>query len=266
VLAKTPLHLSFEGLDLVDHRSQDSHQGADAGAVGLGNHLRQLELFPAQGGGDLLGAHLKVALPAAPAERADQPAPGQRPPGGGSGCGGEHRQRVRTSQIGAERRQRRGVELAQHRPQLVGLPLPGPDQRLVGPRECLDGLGVLTVPGHGPVVLAVLTDDLGQHVRVGRIALRPRRRVTLAIARNLLRVDRINHITGRDQRLHPTAAVGLDPDQHRGGFIVLAQVVGYQRVQLRQTRDSLWKPASAQHPPVLSLELDVVMGLGPVIS
>ena len=39
-----------------------------------------------------------------------------------------------------------------------------------------------------------------------------------------------------------------------------------QLMQLRQAGHPLGQTASFQHPPLLVLELDVVMGLGPVIT
>jgi hypothetical protein len=60
----------------------------------------------------------------------------------------------------------------------------------------------------------VQPNNLGQQMRIARIRLRPRGGVPLPIARHLQRVDRIDQIAGRQQCLHPRAAVGLDPHQH----------------------------------------------------
>jgi hypothetical protein len=43
-------------------------------------------------------------------------------------------------------------------------------------------------------------------------------------------------------------------------------VVGDQRMQRRHPLDALGQPPLGQPPPVLVEDLDVVMGLGPVIS
>jgi hypothetical protein len=76
--------------------------------------------------------------------------------------------------------------------------------------------------------------------------------VPLAVARDLQRVDRINHAAGRDQRLHPRAAVGLDPDQHLVRLVSLAQVIRDQRVKPSQTGHPLWQATPRQHAPSAS--------------
>ena len=79
------------------------------------------------------------------------------------------------------------------------------------------------------------------------------------------RVDRVHLIAGRQQRLHPRPAVGLDPDHDRVRLVV-AEMVGDQRVQRGDPGHALGQPAPDQPPPAGVLDLDVVMGLGPVIT
>jgi hypothetical protein len=66
----------------------------------------------------------------------------------------------------AEDGQRGRVELAQRWTQPVGLPLPGPDRRLVGAGEHRDVFSHLGVPGDRAVMGAVQPLELGQHVRI----------------------------------------------------------------------------------------------------
>jgi hypothetical protein len=162
--------------------------------------------------------------------------------------------------------QRAGVELAQHRAQRVGLPLPGPDHALVGADHHLDVLGHLGVPGHRPVMGPIEADQLGQGVRVTGVALGTGSAVALPVAGHLQQIDRKDGVAGGDQRLHPWSAVGLDADQHLLGFGVFLEVVGDQRMQYGQSFDPLGQPAFGQPPPGVVLDLDVVMGLGSVIA
>src|SRR4051794_11928412 len=86
------------------------------------------------------------------------------------------------------------------------------------------------------------------------------------VAGRLQRVDRIDGVTRGDQRLHPRAPVGLDPDQHLLGLRTLLQMVPDQGVQYREPLDPLGEPAADQQPAVVVFDLDVVMGLSPVIA
>jgi len=61
---------------------------------------------------------------------------------------------------------------------------------------------------------AVQPHNLGQHMRISGIRLRPRRGVPLPIPGHRHGIDREHLIAGSDQRLHPLATVGLDPDLH----------------------------------------------------
>ena len=99
--------------------------------------------------------------------------------------------------------------LPQHGAQLAGLPTPGPDHHLMGASQCLDGLGLLTVTSHRPVVATVEAHDLGEHVCVTGIALGARGGVPLAIARDLQRVQGIDP---------PTRSRPMPEPSHHGQF------------------------------------------------
>ena len=136
----------------------------------------------------------------------------------------------------------------------------------MGPGGDLDVLGDLRVPGDRAVMGPVQPDDLGQQMRIRGVGLRPRRGVPLPIAGHLHRVDRIDHIAGGQQRLHPRPPLGLDPDQH---LVRLARRVQMLRDQLMQRGDPgqpLRQPPPRQHPAGIVLDLDVVMGLSPVVA
>jgi hypothetical protein len=103
----------------------------------------------------------------------------------------------------------------------------------MGAGEDLHRLGEFRVAGDWPVMRPVGADQLGEDVRVARVALRSAGAVPLAVAGDLQRVDRVDGVAGGDQGLHPRAAVGLDPDHDVSGLGVLAEMVGDQRVQRR---------------------------------
>lgn len=89
------------------------------------------------------------------------------------------------------------------------------------PGQDLDGLGQVTVTRDTTVVVAVGPDELGQHLGVTRIGLRPRQGVAVPIARRSPRVDRVHLVAGLDQRLDPQPAVGLDADHHAAGIVAV---------------------------------------------
>jgi hypothetical protein len=76
-------------------------------------------------------------------------------------------------------------------------------------------------------------------VRVAGVALGAGHAVALAVAGHLQRVDRIDLVAGRDQRLHPAAAVGLNTDHYHRGLVVITEVLADHRVQLSDARDTL---------------------------
>jgi len=75
----------------------------------------------------------------------------------------------------------------------------------------------------------------------------------------------IHRVAGGDQRLHPRATVGLDPDQHLIRLISLAQVIGDQGVQRSQPSDPFRQPPTSQHGALSVHQLHVVMGLSPIV-
>ena len=76
---------------------------------------------------------------------------------------------------------------------------------------------------------------------------------------HLARVDRVDGITGRAQRRHPQAAVGLDADRHLSALGVRPGELAGQRVQAGDPGDPFRQPRPCQHPALLVLHLDVVM-------
>jgi hypothetical protein len=62
------------------------------------------------------------------------------------------------------------------------------------------------------VVDVIQAHDLGQHVRVGNVGLRPRGGVPFPVASHRHRVDGVHPVAGRDHGLHPRTPVGLDTD------------------------------------------------------
>ena len=143
----------------------------------------------------------------------------------------------------------------------------------MGAGQEFDRLGVRAVAGHRPVVLPVQAHDLGEHMRVPGIALRAGGRVPLPVPGDLHRVDREHYVPGREQRLHPRAAVGLNTDHHpprrllrRQVRPLLRQMLGDQRMQPRQPLQPLRKPRPSQPAAGIIDQLHIVMLLGPVIS
>jgi hypothetical protein len=136
----------------------------------------------------------------------------------------------------------------------------------MGAGEHLDVLGERGVPGDRAVMGPVEADQLGQHVRIAGVALGAGGAVPLPIAGHLPGIDRVDGVAGGDQRLHPRPAVGLDAHDDLVGLGVLLEMVGDQRVQRGQPLHTLGQPPSGQSPAGLVDELDVVMGLGPVVS
>jgi len=70
-------------------------------------------------------------------------------------------------------------------------------------------------------------------------------------------------IAGRDERLNPQPAIGLDPDHDLAGFV---RVTRQEFVQLADPVQSLGKTTSLQRRAVPVQHLDVVMFFGPVVA
>ena len=81
-----------------------------------------------------------------------------------------------------------------------------------------------------------------------RVALGAGHAVAFPVPRGLQRVHRVHRVPGRDQRGHPRAAVGLDPDHHLRIIRVLAQLLPDQLVQLGHPGHPLRQPPAGQHP------------------
>jgi hypothetical protein len=122
---------------------------------------------------DLGGAAGEVASPAGLAQQPRDLGHLQRAAPFGGGCCAQHGQGLRASQVGAQRGQRRGIELPQGVAQPVDVALSSPDQPLVRPGEDLDRLSLVAVAGDEAVMMPVAADDLGQHPRIPASDLAP---------------------------------------------------------------------------------------------
>jgi hypothetical protein len=100
----------------------------------------------------------------------------------------EHRQCLGLGELGAERGQRPGVELPRRASQGIDVPLPRPDQALMGAGQHLNGLHQRAVAGDRPVVMAVGPDQISQHLGIPTVRLGPRDLVATAVAADDLRV------------------------------------------------------------------------------
>ena len=154
--------------------------------------------------------------------------------------------------------------------QLVPQPLHGPgalpDERLVRAGQHLDALCLRAVPGRRAQLVRVSAHHVREHVRVAAVALRAGHAVPLPVPGRLQRVHREHRVAGGDQRGHPRAVIGLDPDDHLRLIRVLAQVPADQLVQLRDPGHALGQPPFRQHFPGLIHHFHVVMVLSPVIA
>ena len=135
---------------------------------------------------------------------------------GRGGGAAEHGQCVTVGQV-VERVERGRVVLAQRPAQRVGVPVAGPDQILVPPRQHLDRLGVGAVPGDRAMVVPVGAHQIGQQFGVCGIGFRSGDMVAVAVTSDRQRVDRVHLVTGRDQRVHPQTAIGFNADHDLAG-------------------------------------------------
>jgi hypothetical protein len=138
----------------------------------------------------------------------------------------------------------------------------------VGSGDDLDGLGGFTVTGHRPQLSPVDADHVSQGMSVTFVALGPRGAIPFLEPAGLQRIDRIDLIASRDQRLHPRAAVGLDSDHNLVRFLKPpgADGLSYQRMQLGDPSDPLRQLPGRQYPSGLVLDLHIMMVVGPVIT
>jgi len=141
------------------------------------------------------------------------------------------------------------------------------------PRQELHGVRKIAVPGDGPMVVTVQANDLGEHMRIAGVALRPRGGVPLSVAGGRQRVDREHLVASCAQGGHPRAAVGLNADNDLGSDFLRWQVsprrrsrFGHQRMQPGDAFQALSQP-SPSHPSTFVVhELDVVVIFSPVVS
>jgi hypothetical protein len=97
----------------------------------------------------------------------------------------------------------------------------------------LDRLRVGAVRGDRPVIVAVGADQIRQHLGIASVRLGARHVVAIAVAGHGQRVDGVDLIARRRQRVHPQAPVGFDAHHHLGG------IFGQPGQQLVQAADPL---------------------------
>ncbi len=130
-------------------------------------------------------------------------------------------------------------------------------------REDLDRARVVAVTGDPPMIVAVGANQIGEHLGVTSVGLRASNIVTVAVTRDRERVDRVHLIAGRDQRLDPQAAIGLDADHHLSGFI---SVIGDELMERANPRKSLRQSSSRELLAALVHQMNVVMIFCPVVT
>ncbi len=113
--------------------------------------------------------------------------------------------------------------------------------------------------------MGVSTHHVSEHVRASGIALGPRYREPVAVSGSLQRVDREHGVAGADQRLHPRAPVGLNPDHHLER-LVCPDVLTDQRVQPSHSRYPFRQPGLGQFPSRGVHHLHVMVVFRPVIA
>jgi hypothetical protein len=153
------------------------------------------------------------------------------------------------------------------------MPRPIPDHALVRPRHQFHGLPQLRIRGDRAVMSPVQSHDLSEHMRIPGVALGTGSGMPLPVPRSRHGVDREHLIASRDQRGHPRAAVGLDPDLHPAGHLARVQIRpirGHahsdQRMQTGDPLHALRQPFPRE--PVASIvhDLHIVMIFSPVIT
>ena len=184
---------------------------------------------------------------------------------------GQQQQRVLRRQI-LERLDRCRKVFAQRGSQSQHLTGPLPDRGLMRPGHQLHRIHQVGVPGDLPVMITIQPDDLRKHMSITGVGLGARRGVPLPVPRRGQRVDREHLITGRPQRRHPRAAVGLDPDDHPARDLLRRQIRPVRRGVLRDQRmqpgdalQTLRQPGLRQSPAGFVLDFDVVVVFGPVV-
>ncbi len=136
----------------------------------------------------------------------------------------------------------------------------------MGAGQHLDRLGQLAVTSDRSMPVPVGPDQVGQHVRIAGIALRARGHMPFTVPGHRHRIHRVDLIPGRQQRLHPWAAVCLNPDHHPWQLLHPAGILADQLMQAGDPQDSLRESTPGQDPSLMVLQLDVVMVFGPIIA
>ena len=155
------------------------------------------------------------------------------------------------------------VVLAQRVAERVGLTVPGPDQVLMATGQDLDRVDVGTVTSDRPVIVPVGADQIRKDFRVARVGLRSRNIVTLAIARDRERVDRIQLIAGSYQRLDPQAAIGFDPDDD---LVRVFRVISDELVERVDPSKAIRQSPSLELLTGFVHQMNVVMIFCPVVA
>jgi hypothetical protein len=114
------------------------------------------------------------------------------------------------------------------------------------------------------MIVPVGPHEVGEHLGIARIGLGSRGRVAIPIVRRRHRVDRIDLVAGRQQRIDDQATVDLDAHGYR--FFVIAGVLGHQRMKIAGPGHAVGNPRFAKHLSALGHHAHVVMDLGPVHS
>jgi hypothetical protein len=126
----------------------------------------------------------------------------------------------------------------------------------------LDRARISAVSGDRSVVVTVGADQIGKDLRVTGVGLRPRDVVPVAITRDRERVDRIELIARGDQRLHPQAAIGLDPDHDLMRSLSMS---GDDLMERADPRQSLRQPPTRQRLASFVHQMHIVMIFCPVV-
>jgi hypothetical protein len=141
-------------------------------------------------------------------------------------------------------------------------------QLLVRAGGDLDRLGDVAVGGELPHLVPAGPAHVRQALRVEEIVFLPRVRDRFLVPGGLLRVDRVDPVPGRGQRLHPRPALGLDDhdDLRRVRLAVPAPAGGDQLVEPGDPVRALRQPPPGQCLAGLVLHDHVMVALGPVIA
>jgi hypothetical protein len=226
------------------------------------------QLWFTEGVVDLGREAVDVALAPAASQRCGDAGLGQVRGRGRGWCDGQDYAGVGAGEVGGssgrEGLQEAGVVLAQQRPQLVGRSCAPPGGVLVGAGKYGDRAGQFAVVGQRSVGVGVGAQDVGQHHRVGVVALGPGDGPALAVAGHRHRVDRIHRPLGGAQCRDQQAAWGFDRYRDR----VVRGVAGRGQ-QFDERREALDGVVEARFVEELALGVDqgdVVVAFGPVDS